>query len=256
MDLREILYQLKSGKIDVEEATSRIRLLALKEMEGACIDVSRNLRKGVPEVIFGEGKSDDTLIGAANALLQDDGVVIVTRVTPAQAELLIKNFSGKAKTTHYERGRVVSIRRDEAPPLKDPPVAIITAGSSDIPVAEEALAVVNEMGFKTITFYDVGIAGLHRIFPVVKKCIEEHVKVAIVVAGMEGALPSVFSTLFPGVVIGVPSSVGYGHGGRGEGALTTMLQSCSPGLVVVNIDNGVGAAIAAVLISRLKSEDF
>ncbi|MBC7112411.1 MAG: nickel pincer cofactor biosynthesis protein LarB [Candidatus Methanomethyliales bacterium] len=254
MDLREILYQLKNGKIDVEEATRKIRLLALKEMEGACIDISRNIRKGVPEVIFGEGKSDDTLIGAADALLQDNSVVIATRVTPAQAELLIKTFSGKAKTTYYERGRVVSIRRGEAPPLKDPPVAIITAGSCDIPVAEEALAIINEMGFKTLTFYDVGIAGLHRIFPVAKRCIEEGVKVAIVVAGMEGALPSVFTSLFPGIVIGLPSSIGYGHGGRGEGALTTMLQSCSPGLVVVNIDNGVGAGIAAAIISRIASK--
>ncbi|MGC8937013.1 MAG: AIR carboxylase family protein, partial [Candidatus Methanomethylicaceae archaeon] len=153
-------------------------------------------------------------------------------------------------------GRVVAIRLRDRPPPNDPPVAIITAGSADIPVAEEAMAVVREMGFRTLNFYDVGIAGLHRIFPAAKKCIEEGAVVAIVVAGMEGALPSVFSSLFSGIVIGVPSSIGYGHGKYGEGALTTMLQSCSPGLVVVNIDNGVGAGIAAVLISRLASKKF
>ncbi|MCX8182122.1 MAG: nickel pincer cofactor biosynthesis protein LarB [Candidatus Methanomethyliaceae archaeon] len=253
MEIQDILSQLKNGKIDVEEATRRIRLLALKEMEGACIDISRNLRKGVPEIVFGEGKSNEALLNAVNALLEEEDLAIVTRVTPAQAELLIKNFSGKAKTFYNEKGRVVTIRKGEAQSLKDPPVAIITAGSADIPVAEEALTIVNEMGFRTLTFYDVGIAGLHRIFPVAKKCIEEGVKVAIVVAGMEGALPSVFCSLFSGIVIGVPSSVGYGYGGHGKGALTTMLQSCSPGLVVVNIDNGVGAGIAAVLIARLSS---
>ncbi|MEM3365405.1 MAG: nickel pincer cofactor biosynthesis protein LarB [Candidatus Methanomethyliaceae archaeon] len=255
MELHEILNQVKDGKIEVEEATRKIRLLALKEMEGACIDISRNLRKGVPEVIFGEGKSNETLLSAVNALLQGDDLAIVTRVTPAQADLLIKTFSGRAKTFYHEKGRVVAIRKGEAAPLKGPPIAIVTAGSADIPVAEEALAVVNEMGFKTLTFYDVGIAGLHRIFPVVKRCIEEGVVVAIVIAGMEGALPSIFSSLFSGIVIGVPSSISYGHGGHGEGALTTMLQSCSPGLVVVNIDNGVGAGIAAVLISRLASRN-
>lgn len=254
MDLHEILNQLKGGVIGVEEAARRLRLLALREMEGACIDISRSLRKGIPEVIFGEGKSNETLLGTVDALLQEDGLAIVTRVTPAQADFLLKSFSGRAKTVHYVKGRVFSIRTGEAPPPRNPPVAIITAGSADYPVAEEALAIVNEMGFRTLTFYDVGIAGLHRIFPVVKKCIEERVEVAIVVAGMEGALPSIFSSLFPGLVIGVPSSIGYGHGGHGEGALMTMLQSCSPGLVVVNIDNGVGAGIAAVLVSRLASK--
>ncbi|MDH5810809.1 MAG: nickel pincer cofactor biosynthesis protein LarB [Candidatus Methanomethylicaceae archaeon] len=254
MEISEILNQIKSGKIDVEEATRKIRLLALKEMEGACIDISRNLRKGIPELVFGEGKSDEVLLSAVKSLLQENGLAIVTRVTPSQARLLIKSFSEKAKTIYYEKGRIVSIRTGEAPPLKDPPIAIITAGSADLPVAEEALAVINEMGFRTLAFYDVGIAGLHRIFPVAKKCMEDKVAVAIVVAGMEGALPSIFSSLFSGIVIGVPSSVGYGYGGKGEGALITMLQSCTPGLVVVNIDNGVGAGIAAVLISRLASK--
>ncbi|MGQ9759179.1 MAG: nickel pincer cofactor biosynthesis protein LarB [Candidatus Methanomethylicaceae archaeon] len=254
MEIHEILSQLKSGKIDVEAAARKLRLLAVESMEDTCVDISRRLRKGVPEIIFAEGKSNKALLEAVSTFLENNENVIITRVTPSQAEFLNKSFGEKVKTLYYEKGRVYGIRKDAIQPVGAPPIAVITAGSADISVAEEAKAVVNELGFKTLTFYDVGIAGLHRIFPVVKKCIEEAVDVAIVVAGMEGALPSIFSSLFPGIVIGVPSSIGYGHGGHGEGALTTMLQSCSPGLVVVNIDNGVGAGIAAVLISRLASK--
>ncbi|MCS7098609.1 MAG: nickel pincer cofactor biosynthesis protein LarB, partial [Candidatus Methanomethyliaceae archaeon] len=157
------------------------------------------------------------------------------------------------RVSYYEKGRIIAIRRGTPKELREPPIAIVTAGTADVRIAEEARAVINELGFKTICYYDVGIAGLQRVFLAVRKCIEENAEVAIVVAGMEGALPSVFSSLFPGIVIGVPSSVGYGYGGGGVAALMAMLQSCTPGMVIVNIDNGVGAAVAAVLISRLKS---
>ncbi len=254
MDIHEILDQLKSGRISTEEAAKRLRLLAIKQMENSCLDISRKARKGIPEIILAEGKSNESLFEAINALLEENQSAVVTRVAPSQVKLIIDKFKKSAKISYYEKGRVVAMRKDEIKQLKEPPVAIITAGSADISVAEEARAVINEMGIGTLTFYDVGIAGLHRILPVAKKCMEKDVDVAIVVAGMEGALPSIFSSLFPGIVIGVPSSAGYGHGGRGEGALTTMLQSCTPGLVVVNIDNGVGAAVAATLISRLRSK--
>lgn len=253
MEINKILKEFKEGKISEEEVIGRIRLLAVKELENLCLDVSRNIRKGVPEIILAEGKTIEDVIKASKAILEENGHVIISRADKNLANTIIEQFSGLANVTYYDKGRIIAIRKHEIKELKEPPIAIITAGTADVRVAEEARAVINELGFKTLCCYDVGIAGPQRIYFAIKKCIEEKVEVAIVVAGMEGALPSVFSSLFPGVVIGVPSSVGYGFGSGGVAALMAMLQSCTPGMVVVNIDNGVGAAIAAVLISRLKS---
>ncbi|MEM2743384.1 MAG: nickel pincer cofactor biosynthesis protein LarB, partial [Candidatus Methanomethylicaceae archaeon] len=230
-----------------------IRLLAVKELENLCLDISRNIRKGIPEIILAEGKLIEDVIKASRAIFEENGHVIISRVNENLANIIMEKFGNLANVIYYEKGRIIAIRKHEIKELRDPPIGIITAGTADIRIAEEARAVINELGFKTLCYYDVGIAGPQRVYSVIKKCIEEKVEVAIVIAGMEGALPSVFSSLFPGIVIGVPSSVGYGYGGGGIAALMAMLQSCTPGMVVVNIDNGVGAAIAAVLISRLKS---
>lgn len=253
LEIGEILKEFKEGRISEGEAIRRIRLLAVKELENLCLDISRNIRKGIPEIILAEGKAIEDVIRASEAILEENGHVIISRVNDDLANIIMKKFNGLANVVHYEKGRIVSIRRHEIKELREPPIAIITAGTADVRVAEEARAIINELGFKTLCCYDVGIAGLQRIFLAIRRCMEEKVEVAIVVAGMEGALPSVFSSLFPGIVIGVPSSVGYGYGSGGTAALMAMLQSCTPGMVVVNIDNGVGAAIAAVLMSRLKS---
>jgi len=249
-DILNVLRSVKDGKTSVEDAAARLRLLAVKEIEGACLDLCREARKGVPEIVFAESKSTEDLLRISRAFYEENEKVIITRVTDAQASALQKEFGGKSEFHHNERGRVIVIKKQAA---KAPPrgkVAILTAGTSDIRVAEEARMVLEEMGCTTLSFHDVGIAGIQRLFPALEKTVEKDVDAIIVIAGMEGALPSVVSSLVSVPVIGVPSSSGYGAGGRGEGALISMLQSCSTGLVVVNIDNGVGAAVAAALIAK------
>jgi NCAIR mutase (PurE)-related protein len=251
LDLKKLLNSVRDGKLPVDEAVKKLRLQAVKEVEDACIDISREMRKGVPEIIFAEGKSMEVLSRISMAFLEEEGKVIITRISEPQAAALGKLLKGKVEITrNMKAGSMVLKTKSnvELPTLGK--VAILTAGTADVMVAEEAKTVLAEMGCRVQTFYDIGIAGIHRLFPVIKKCLEEEVDCIIVVAGMEGALPSIVSAMVPMPVIGVPSSSGYGAGGKGEGALISMLQSCSPGLVVVNIDNGVGAAVAAALISK------
>lgn len=253
MDLHDLLRAVRDGKMGVEEAAKSLRLSSLREVEGACLDVSREMRKDVPEIIFAEGKSIHELKEITAAFIEDSGRVIVTRVTDEQASELSKDLPGRHSVKHNTRGRTLVVKGAKFMPTPaSGRVAVLTAGTADIGVAEEAKTVLEEMGCKVLTFYDIGVAGIHRLFPAMKRCIEEDVDAMVVVAGMEGALPSVVSGLSSVPVIGVPSSSGYGLGGRGKGALVSMLQSCSPGLVVVNIDNGVGAAVAAALISKRK----
>ncbi|MEM4657070.1 MAG: nickel pincer cofactor biosynthesis protein LarB [Candidatus Methanosuratincola sp.] len=253
MELRKLLYELSSGKISVDEAEQRIRLLAIREMEIACLDLSREARKGVPEIVLAEGKDDASLKEIVKAFLGESGKVIITRINEERLEALKSSLAGRPEIKYSAVGRVAVIsNRECAYPEKRGAVSLITAGTADIRVAEEAKFVLEEMRCTVHSYYDVGIAGLHRVFPAVRDSLDKDVDAIIVFAGMEGALASVISSLVPVPVIGVPTSSGYGFGGRGEGALTAMLQSCSPGLVVVNIDNGVGAAVAAALISRMR----
>lgn len=251
MEIHDLLRAVRDGKMSIEDAARALRLSSLKEVEGACLDVSREIRKGVPEIVLAEGKSMKELKEIAKAFLQESGRVIVTRVTEEQATELARATSSLGSARHNARGRTLVLRgRKYVPPTPSGKVALLTAGTADIGVAEEARTVLEEMGCEVLSFYDVGVAGIHRLFPAMRRCIDAGVGAIIVVAGMEGALPSVVSGLSSVPVIGLPSSSGYGIGGRGEGALISMLQSCSPGLVVVNVDNGVGAAVAAALISR------
>jgi NCAIR mutase (PurE)-related protein len=252
LELREILQLLRDGKIGIDEADAKIKLLAVSKIEGACLDISRELRKGVPEIVYAEGKSIEDLLAIVDSFLKSDGKIVITRTNEAQAVELMKRFQRTARIRYDKRSRVMVVNSSKSSSTFDRvgKVAVLTAGTADIGIAEEAKAVLEEMGCEAISFYDVGIAGIHRVFPAVKKCITENVAAVIVVAGMEGALASVISSLVSVPVIGVPSSSGYGMGGKGEGALVSMLQSCSPGLVVVNIDNGVGAAVAAALIAK------
>ncbi|RMF89536.1 MAG: nickel pincer cofactor biosynthesis protein LarB [Methanobacteriota archaeon] len=213
----------------------------------AKLDLEREFATGIPEVILAKGKSPEDVELLARRLLEKKGRVIVTKAGEGHFERLEgieahKNLNRKAGTAilKKEPGRTAVIGR----------VGLLAAGTSDIPVAEEARLVLEELGCAVITGYDVGVAGLHRVFPCLERMAEEDADVAIVVAGMEGALPSVVKGLVDIPVIGVPTSVGYGYGGGGESALMAMLQSCSPGVTVVNIDNGFGAAAAAYLICR------
>ncbi len=250
MDLREMLQDLKEGRVGIDEAVSSIRQLAVEEIEGACLDIGRSFRKDVPEIVLAEGKAQDDLVQIIDTLLRESKYAIVTRVDEARGMALSKHF-GTAKALYNRRGRVLVLRSEpRRTPQRGGKVALFTAGTADIGVAEEAKTILEELGCKVLTFYDRGIAGLQRVFPAVRESMKEDVDVIIVVAGMEGALASIVSSLVPVPVIGVPSSAGYGLGGQGEGALISMLQTCSPGLLVVNIDNGVGAAVAASLIAR------
>ena len=215
-------------------------------------DFDRVRRKGVPEVILADHKSVEDSLAIARQFLAREGRAILSRVPEPLEQRLRDEFAGQANLEWYPNARAAVLRRPEmAPPDSGGRVGILTAGTSDIPRAEEAALVCREMGCQVFTVYDVGVAGLHRLFDPLERLLQEdRVDVLIVAAGMDGALPSVVSGLVPVPVIGLPTSVGYGLGGGGVTALLSMLQTCAPGLSVVNIDNGVGAGAVAGLIAN------
>jgi len=213
-------------------------------------DPERELRKGVPEVIFGEAKEVAQVIAMARRLLERTGRTIISRVRPEAIPPIQEAFSSSTVRI-CEASRVVVIY---APGYvrkhTGGRVGVISAGTSDIPVAEEAVVMAEEMGCSVTCIYDVGVAGLHRLMHPLRELLESGVDAIVVAAGMDGALPSVVTGLVPVPVIGLPTSVGYGMGGKGVAALLSMLQTCAPGLVVVNIDNGIGAGSTAALIAN------
>lgn len=218
----------------------------------ARLDPGRERRKGVPEVIYAPGKAPELVERLTGELLDRTGRAIVSRPGPELRASLGKLYGG----THELSGSWCLGLQDPAR-LRTPTggrVGVVTAGSSDIPVAEEALIVAAQMGCAVREVYDVGVAGLHRLFPPLRGMLEEGVDAIIVAAGMDGALPSVIAGLAAVPVIGLPTSTGYGAGGGGVAALLSMLQTCAPGLAVVNIDNGVGAGAMAALIANKAAE--
>jgi pyridinium-3,5-biscarboxylic acid mononucleotide synthase len=222
----------------------------LNRIEAALPDIERHNRIVVPEVILADSKSIDRALDIAEAFLERTGRAILSRVNGQLYEQLAARYGGRLEWHPASRMAIVREPDHEPPPLTGGRVGVITAGTSDQPVAEEAALILREMGCSVTTAYDVGVAGLHRLFEPLRRLLAEaQVDVIIVAAGMDGALPSVVSGLVDVPVIGLPTSVGYGLGGQGEAALLTMLQSCSPGISVVNIDNGVGAAAVAGLIA-------
>jgi NCAIR mutase (PurE)-related protein len=213
----------------------------------ANLDLDREKSTGIPEVILAKGKSPEDVLTLTVTLLENKGQVIITKADPDHFEKLvsieaIKDFNNKAG--------VAVLKTEQTRKTRMGKVAVFAAGTSDIPIAEEARMILEELGCRAISAYDIGIAGIHRVLPWIDKVVEEEVDVIIVVAGMEGALPSVVKSLVDIPVIGVPTSVGYGFGGGGTSALMSMLQSCSPGITVVNIDNGFGAAASAYLMCK------
>lgn len=215
-------------------------------------DFDRARRKGVPEVILADRKSSDEAVAIARAFLERTGRAILSRVGPELEAHLRREFAGQAEMEWVAPARAAVLRRPGArPPQTGGRVGIITAGTADIPVAEEAALICREMGCQVWTAYDVGVAGIHRLAEPLRVMLDEvQVDVLIVAAGMDGALPSVVAGLADVPVIGLPTSVGYGLGGEGIAALYSMLQTCAPGLAVVNIDNGVGAGAVAALIAN------
>ena len=219
------------------------------------VDAHRQARKGVPEVVYAAGKSPRLTLAAVRDLLdqQPSGRVLVSRAAAEVAELLRTELEpcGASVLAAPHGGTLLVTRRDaSSPPDTGGVVAVLTAGASDAAVADEAAWVAREMGCRLVRADDVGVAGLHRLEAPLRAMREQGADVVIVVAGMDGALPSVVSGLVDVPVIGLPTSVGYGLGGGGVAALLSMLQTCAPGLVVVNIDNGVGAGATAALIAN------
>ncbi|MBI4258729.1 MAG: nickel pincer cofactor biosynthesis protein LarB [Thaumarchaeota archaeon] len=250
--MRKHLERLARGEISVEEAEKFLRLSAIDEVEQyAKLDVNREMRKGVPEIIFAEGKNERTLLEIVVRALKSQSRVIVSRANQDHLKTLRRKLPKGVKLEVKSSGRIILVKSSGyQTEFHGGVVGILTAGTSDIPIAEEAEVVANEMGCKVVSAYDVGVAGVHRVFKALKTMLEKNVDVIIVVAGMEGALPSVVAGLVDLPVIGVPTSFGYGLGEKGLAALMTMLQSCSLGIGVVNIDGGVAAGTVAALIAR------
>ncbi len=248
--LDDLLADVAAGRLSAADGAARLRHLGYASVgDFALLDVSRAARKGVPEVVYAEGKSADQVIAIVRRFLEHGPVVLCSRVSDEQAAALAGAVDGTVD--HDPRSRVVVVRRAEAaPPQVRGAVGVLAAGTSDVGVAGEAVAMIRAMEVDALTAFDVGVAGLHRLSTPLEEMRAAGVGALIVAAGMEGALPSVVAGLVAVPVIGLPTSTGYGFGGRGEAALMGMLQSCSPGLAVVNIDNGVGAGATAAMIAR------
>lgn len=249
--MREILRKLINGEVSLQEAEKMLKTMQIKELEDfAKLDMCRDLRTGIPEVIFAEGKENNELV---KIILEATvkGRVMVTKLDNDKYNVIEEQLNvleEKFKIEYHEKAKILLIKDHEIE--KEFKIGIITAGTSDIPVAEEARITAEEMGCEVLTAYDVGVAGIHRLFSHIRGMIEADIKILIIVAGMEGALPSVVAGLVDIPVIGVPTSVGYGVGKGGFTALFTMLQSCAPGIAVVNIDNGFGAGVFAAKLTK------
>jgi len=213
-------------------------------------DPGRERRKGIPEVILGETKTNEQILAMARGLLAGSGRAIISRMRSESIAVVREAFHEYPLRMHEAAHAMVIYVPDYVRLSTGGHVGVISAGTSDMPVAEEAALIAEEMGCTITSIYDVGVAGLHRLITPLRDLLATNVDVIIVAAGMDGALPSVVSGLVPVPVIGLPTSIGYGMGGKGVAALLSMLQTCAPGLSVVNIDNGVGAGSTAALIAN------
>jgi hypothetical protein len=229
-----------------------LRATAIQQIgEIARIDLSRDIRKGFPEIILAEGKTSEDVIKIALNVLNEKGRVIISRVNKDLIENITKSVPINAIFNINEKARIITIKdKDFKIPKTGGRIGILTAGTSDIPVAEEAKTIAEEMGCEVLTAYDVGVAGLHRLFEPLREMIEADVDVLVVVAGREGALPTLVAGLVDMPIVAVPTSSGYGYGGGGTSALMAMLQACPLGMAVVNIDSGVAAGTIAALIAN------
>jgi NCAIR mutase (PurE)-related protein len=217
------------------------------------VDPQRQVRKGVPEIVYAAGKTASVIVTAVRQLFTQNptGRVLVSRASAETVAFLRAELEPDGASLLVTGGTLIVSRRGAVPPVETGGVvAVLTAGASDAPVADEAAWVAREMGCRIVRADDVGVAGLHRLEAPLRALREQHADVVVVVAGMDGALPSVVAGLVDIPVIGLPTSIGYGLGGGGVAALLSMLQTCAPGLVVVNIDNGVGAGASAALIAN------
>ncbi len=244
--IRVLLEQVSQGNIAVDDAIERLRTLPYESVGNfAQLDQHRALRTGFPEVVFGQGKTPDQVTQIVERLAARNDRVMVTRVTPEMAALVQPHFPDMI---YHALARILLLDRAEGR-VKKPGVLVATAGTADVPVAEEAALTADLMGSQVDRIYDVGVAGIHRLLNQVDRL--RQARVIVVAAGMDGALPSVVGGLVSVPVIAVPTSVGYGASFNGLAALLTMLNSCATGVAVVNIDNGFGAGVLAHRINSM-----
>ena len=243
--IRKLFDQVRSGKLSPDEAVDRVRHLPFEDLGFAKVDHHRALRNGMPEVVFGQGKTPAQMASIFSRLAKHGGNILATRANQDQFAAIKKKV---AKAEYRELARAIVLQRDQKNYGKGV-IAVVSAGTSDIPVAEEAVVTAEMMGNDVEHLYDVGVAGIHRLLA--NRASLTRARVVIVCAGMEGALPSVVGGLVGVPVIAVPTSVGYGAAFKGLAALLGMMNSCASNVSVVNIDNGFGAGYVAALINRL-----
>ena len=243
--LRKLLQDVRKGSVSPDDAVARLRHMPFEDMGFAKIDHHRRVRSGMPEVIFSQGKTADQVAKIFRRMAAHGGNVLATKASPQHFRAVRKTVR---KAEYHELARAITLTQDKTTYGKGA-VVVISAGTSDIPVAEEALVTAEIMGNEVAHLYDVGVAGIHRLLA--GKDLLDRARVIIVCAGMEGALPSVVGGLARVPVIAVPTSVGYGASFHGLAALLGMLNSCASNVSVVNIDNGFGAGYVASMINRL-----
>jgi pyridinium-3,5-biscarboxylic acid mononucleotide synthase len=243
--IRDLFEQVRTGAVDVDAAVQRMRHMPFEDLGFAKVDHHRALRHGMPEVIFAKGKTPGQVVAIAERLLDHAENVLITRADAACAELVCAKLPG---AEHLELSGAIRFWRDRTV-LGKGKIAVVCAGTSDMPVAEEAQATAEVMGNEVDVIHDIGVAGIHRLMSNRERLTEA--RVIVVCAGMEGALPSAVGGLVSCPVIAVPTSVGYGASFNGLAALLGMLNSCASNVTVVNIDNGFGAGYVASLINRL-----
>ncbi len=249
--MRDILEKLSKGEISVDEAEKALKINVIENVaDVARLDIGRSIRRGIPEIIFAEGKSSEDLLAISARMLEKNGRAILSRVSDQQLDQL-KGRLGFHKIEKTPHGRLVIMRHADYKRVKNQGrVGIITAGTVDLPVAEEAALIAREMGCQTFLEADAGVAGIHRLVEPLTNMVKNDIDSLIVVAGREGALPTVVAGLVDIPIIAVPTSSGYGYGGEGKAALMAMLQACSLGLAVVNIDSGIAAGVVAAQIAN------
>jgi len=245
-DLKKLFDAVRRGKLSSDEAVERLRHMPFEDLGFANVDHHRALRVGAPEVVFGPGKTPEQLAEIFARLAKRGNNVLATRVSREQVRAVRRKLR---KAEYHDLARAVTLTRDDTIYGKGK-IAVVSAGTSDIPVAEEAVVTARVMGNEVQHVYDVGVAGIHRLLA--RRELLTQARVIIVCAGMEGALPSVVGGLVGGPVIAVPTSVGYGASYQGIAALLGMLNSCASNVTVVNIDNGFGAGYVASIINRLE----
>lgn len=243
--LEKILKKVEEGSLSIEEALHRLKSFTYEDLGYAKLDYHRELRRGYPEIVYAAGKSTSQITGIVQSMLNQDSNIIITRASRKKYEAVNKLVP---KAIYYEQARIISILKKE-PKTRETSIAIVTAGTSDIPVAEEAAVTAELLGNPVHRIYDVGVAGIHRLTSSLEEI--SKARIIIVIAGMEGALASIVAGLVDIPVVAVPTSTGYGASLQGISALLAMLTSCSGGIAVVNIDNGFGAGYYASMINRL-----